>query len=62
MASARQIARWIVDDIVADIQDVSTLDRAWKKLTEKKQREIVLQWMTWAEAYAKKYEPGDDEL
>jgi hypothetical protein len=59
MANARQVARWIVDDIINYTDDVSTLDRAWRKMSGYEQRLIASAWMDIAEAYVKKYS-GDD--
>lgn len=57
MASARQVARWIIDDLIRDLSDRRGLDNEWDAIDRDVKQEIVSLWMNIAEAYVKKYQP-----
>ena len=63
MANARQVACWIVDDIIAYIRDCPDID--FTHLFQKRDSSIRLtianDWVDTAEAYVKKYSGDDGE-
>jgi hypothetical protein len=66
VANARQVARWIVDDIVAYIRDARVGDVAVDSHTlfdtsSGTARTVVNDWLDSAEEYVKRY-PGTDDL
>lgn len=61
MASARQVARWIVDDIISDISGCKGLGDEWDATDGDIQQEIARSWISTVEAYIKKYEPEGAE-
>jgi len=56
MATARQIARWIVDDIAADIQNRKGIGNEFEEIDEDVRQEMITGWLDIAEAHVKKYE------
>lgn len=56
MADARQVARWIVNDIAHDISSRKGLDNEWDAIDEDVKQEMILGWLDSAEAYIKKYD------
>lgn len=59
LPDARQVARWIIDDIVFDISDRNGIGNEWHQIDDDIKHEIVILWMKWAEEYIKKYEGKD---
>jgi hypothetical protein len=57
MDNARQVARWIVDDIISDLSGRKGLDNEWDNIDSDVQREIATTWLNMTEEYVKKYEP-----
>lgn len=53
---ARQVARWIVADIIADLSDRRGLRHEWDQIDAEVRREIATKWRDTAEAYIRKYE------
>ena len=54
MADARQVARWIVDDIVDDILGRKGIGNELEEIDEDVKQEMITRWLDTAEAYIKK--------
>ncbi len=56
MADARQVARWIVGDIVDDILGRKGIGNELEEIDEEVKQEMITRWLDTAEAYIKKYD------
>lgn len=59
MADARQVAHWIVDDLVRYLSDHKGLGNEWDAIDDGNKQEVRSTWIDAVEAYVKKYNPKE---